>query len=511
MNKTYFKYLLKSKKSLCVVVTVLYLLSFIMVVTSGNFNSRTFIDVLTAASIVLGILSYVLVPIFFNYVHNKKAVDTYFALPVSRKETLVTTLVFIDLIILVPFIILAFAAFMIGIAYHGINSMWAYIAYVLVAIIGVIVTTLFNASLFLEANSNFDGIVMMIAYSILPFIFFALIESFQESCIAGFSPLNSEHIISYISLPTCLIGTEVGKIDIVVDGVGKYANDLIVFAPKIRFVVCILLHVIISIVCLKRNYIERKVERAETVSNRFFSYPFIIYSYTALIILSMFIISFPNYREEYVIFTILIFICFMIANFVYRRKIKIELKDIIFFIITVIITISISLLANKTKGFGLAYNYEHNPSNYAFEYRTYSLKEKNDDSEIMNLIVKNYPDADSYEFYIRKFIDKNEMDKNRNLIDFIESKRSQSIDMFYKKEYSSSNVSIYTNYDENDVNINDGLYQFYENSNKYAHYYFAPDINIADLKTIGEYCDIEIYVYEKNGSMQEITINDLIK
>ena len=119
---------------------------------------------------------------------------------------------------------------------------------------------------------------------------------------------------------------------------------------------------------------ERKVERAESISNRFLSYPFVIYAYATILLFSV-SASFNSYDSlsgMIIIYTI-VFVSFLISTFVYRRKVKIFIKDVIFFVAIIAITLGISELAIYTKGLNLAYKYDHNPENIAFNYYEYVI------------------------------------------------------------------------------------------------------------------------------------------
>ena len=122
MNKEYLSYLFKSKKSLCVVTGLLYVLSYIIFFSMDGLDSGRAIAGLASSCFILGIMCYVLVPIVFSYVHNKKAVDSYFSLPVSRKEVLITTQIFIDLLIIVPFVILSIITLVLALNTGHIDS-----------------------------------------------------------------------------------------------------------------------------------------------------------------------------------------------------------------------------------------------------------------------------------------------------------------------------------------------------------------------------------------------------
>ena len=98
LNKNYISYLIKSKKylliALCIVQAILAFSNF-----GKPLNEYTLLSNTTMLSYGLGaIVAFVLPLVIFSYVHNKKAVDTYYSLNISRKSLLFTGLVYSSLL-----------------------------------------------------------------------------------------------------------------------------------------------------------------------------------------------------------------------------------------------------------------------------------------------------------------------------------------------------------------------------------------------------------------------------
>ena len=521
MNKTYFNYLLKSKRSLCVVVIVLYALGFAVSMISFNSGDGRYLLNITIASVLLALFTFILVPLEFKFVHNKKAVDTYFALPITRKEILVTTLVFICLLDLVPFMVSSLVSVIIGVVVSGIQSYPALFVYLVVAIVSAIVFICFITSLFLEANSTFDGIVMIFAYLIMPAFVALLLDTFQYDLIAGVDPLNVEQIISFISLPTAVVNYEFNLGDCFASVSCDYQ---IASTELVAFLICILLHTIFSLVALKRNFTERKVERAESISNRFLSYPFVIYFYATILIFTI-SASFNTYNSysSMAIYYALIFVCFLVATFVYRRKVKIVMKDVIFFVVTILITIGISVLAYATKGFNLAYKYNHNPESYAYRYFDSAIDRSvnkdieyfgnrhEPDQKLLASIKKKYPNV--YEYYVSfdQMITKEEMDKNKDAITFIEELRTDAIDNYYdRNSKETSHLEIVSNFYQNDYYY----YNFYglntKDSKDKATYNTVRSLTFDELVKINEKAPVHIDVFATDGMGEEILLSEIL-
>lgn len=484
MSKEYLKYLFKSKKGLCVALSLLYLIAYILCFTIDA-EAGEMVG-LVAISAIFGLFTIITVPIVYSFVHNKKAVDSYFSLPVTRKEIIFTSQLFINLVVAVSFLVLSIASLIIG-AYKGhINLYSAYVIYMLVAIVGGIIMTSFTTSLFLEANSLFDGCVLICAYFVLPLVIWLAIETFQEQLIAGFKPLNAGNILSYISLPTALITSEIGY------GEALYVNGTELFMVPTSLIISLAWHAGVSVVSLRRNFVERKVERAESISNRFFSYPFVIYAYTFTIVFAITVNEFIGMRIDALIAYFIVFVAFMVANFVYKRKIHIELKDVLFYVGTVAVVLLFSFVAVKTKGFGLSYVYDHNPKNVAINYSNYCYIDEDDD-ELKEMVLKVEPNMISYNININCLINEKDMSKAKDILDMIEEKRKFAIDQHYDNErvYYSSYLGIITNYDE----PIDDFYGIINVDNKDSAYYqFANKLTYKELLMLKDYSRILVEI-----------------
>lgn len=508
MSKDYLKYLFKSKKSLCVVVIVLYILFFVTAVVSNSEALERFVDSLLVNCIITGLLAYALVPIFFSFIHNKKAVDAYFALPVTRKEMIVTSLFFIDIVILIPFIVLSFVSFMMGIASHLISSLVLYIAFELIVIVGVIVVTLFNTSLFIEANNTFDGIVMIFAYECLPFVILIATEVFQTCLIAGFRPIENTRILSYLSLPASVVIAAIPKIDLFIGRSANEVNEFTKALPTLKFIICIAWHVLVSLIIIRRNFIERKVERAENISDRFFSYPFVIYVYTLLLVLMVTLSSFDN-RGDFAVLIVVVFVCYMIGKFIYRRSISIKPKDIIYYFVVVVIAFIFTFASNKTKGFGLSYGYDQNPKNIAFEYELYNFD--NNDEDVINLVKEVYPNATYVSIHIDGAIKEKAMSNAQDVVKLLETKRLQAINNYYDtNNHDDAALLITTNYDEK-TNVQGSMTSYYLDAKDYCRYYSSPYLSLDEINLLNNHNFNIIFTIEDENDYYGINYYDLLK
>lgn len=509
MNKTYLKYLFKSKKSLCVVICVIYALGFLTTIISPYDSLDRAGVALITISVILGIFSLIIVPIMLSYVHNKKAVDSYFSLPVSRKEMIITTELFMNTIVLIPFIILSIIALFIGLANNTSIQVGWYFLYILIGIIGVIAFIAFESAVYLEANSPVDGIILMGAYLLMPLFVMLAINTFQDSLIIGMKPIDTDFVFKYVSLPSSIIYSEIKIANVI------YCIDCVIDYSFIPFIVCVVTHSIAAFIGLKKNFVLRKVERAETISNNFFSYPFVINIYTAILIFSYATNVVKGEAEDYVFALFSLFVTYMIANFIYQRKIKIVLKKVIFFICVTAITVGFTFVAYKTKGFGLSNIYDHNPKNYAYSLTTYVYMEDNDDlsdTKLRELVDYAFDDVDNFTITAEAYIDNPNSIKNKEAINVIERIRKESIEHFYSNDddwfYSPFNdLCIITNYKEKEKYISDAKG---ESLSDETHYRYSRNASFDELLILNEVSDVLITVNKYGDSEQTITLDKLL-
>ena len=108
MDRNYFKYLVKSNKAMIAFVFIVN--AFIYVIERFNQNyyySSMFSN--TGNIVFFYVLCFVLPVLLFNHAQNKKSADSFFALPVKRKNVVITSLVSGVLLIVLPWVFITLA------------------------------------------------------------------------------------------------------------------------------------------------------------------------------------------------------------------------------------------------------------------------------------------------------------------------------------------------------------------------------------------------------------------
>ncbi len=359
MSKNYLKWLVKDHRIPLVFFLVLYVLLMVLMVNLRglSFNPR---DV-AAAGMGLGYgLSFVIAAalplLLLNFVHSKKSSDMYFAVPVKRSEMLVTILLFSFLV--------SFGYLLIGSIVMMFMAGWGTIAFVsllkflFVSAVTLIAVIMTNALFFLFANNTFDGLVLTAAYNVFPFVLTAAWSTFHE-CILnplGFASewpaeVLSVNYISVVSISETLNGMGGAKTG--------YGIPWLTLAP---------LAVILPLCAygLYRQFVRRKTERAEQVSDELLAYPAVITSYLvcSLIVLCSILVSGKEPLSEMLILFVLLFIVYVVATFVYRRKVEIRPKTLAIFAGITAICYLIASLGFSSHGFSQAFRHawEKEPS-----------------------------------------------------------------------------------------------------------------------------------------------------
>lgn len=459
MSKNYFKYLFKSNKVLIAFIAVIQAL--ICIVESLTYNNNSASLNYSGNTIFAYALVFVLPILFLNHAQNKKSVDSYFALPVKRKAIILTSIFFMWLLIIIPLILVL-------IAYSLIDSgqLTYYLYALFISTISFLVLLIFNSGIYLIGNNNVDGIIMMIAYSILPFILIGLLSSYFNKICYGFS-LNTYYYCRYISLLY-----------------SSYVNlnaHVEITSQFIPWLITIAIYFVSGYVAIKKHYINRKAERAQTISDNLFAYPFVIHTMIIMLIF-MISISYQGYAGglgDMILLYLLTAILFEILSFVYRRMIKVKIKDIVVIALTILLSIGFVKISFYYEGFGLSYLYDHSPKNVAYRYNMWNVQ----DNDVHNLLLEKYDEVRYYCVYFDLSIVEKDMDKNKDLNEWFNSLRDKSIKEYFSSDFTGYDSSLRVVNNAKEVNGEVSL-DYYPH--KLNYFYDGIHLSLNELKYIND-------------------------
>ena len=363
MNRNYFRYLFRTYKVLILFFLAMYLCICLLwnlfsdpgVAGHGFYSS-------VRAGIALSItLTYALPVLLFSFAHKKSSADVFFALPLSRRELRLTTLAFAFCISFGYWFITAIISWLFyAFGVYSFLSLLVLAIYTAVMILGLLVI---HSFIYLLANNVLDGIVLLGAYTMIFIAAFVAELAILEQMIAGF--VLGESPISFLLSPlVCFTANYAALIS---------KNGWLYVNFRLQWLIPALAYTLLAWFGLRREFDERKSERAEMISDHPLAYPAVIHFY--LFVSLAIVISDMVVRKTLndLIFVVLLLICYILGTFLYRRKLEIRPKNIgIFALMCVLCCILLSSMW-ATRGFGMAESYslkEGETLNYDYSINT---------------------------------------------------------------------------------------------------------------------------------------------
>lgn len=490
MTKDYFGYLIKSRKTAFLFFFAVYFAAGIAPIVLNSYTGFT--ECLSICWFLSVAMTFVL-PLFeFSFVHKRKTVDQYFALPVTRKNILISEIMFMLMMAAGYFVVTSLVIYAINGSLNGLPELLILEVF---SIVSIAILLVIHTAIDLFANNIFDSVIMLLAYTFL-FLLIDVTLAFGVSLLSA-GGINDEMMsIAILFSPAGMIFTSgIGFIESVASA--KICH------PAIRTVVLPLLYGGIALYSLNKNFIERKAERAEQLSAAFPAYPFVITAYTAgvVFVLSCAMISGNGYG---ILYWILLFFIYVAAEFIYLRKIQISRGLIARFLVIAVICYTVSFAGWQTRGFGIADNYNILAGNQ-LEYSYYQDVNPDDLSDWVSTSA-NSEGIESGNFVEVSFfieIPSDQRDRYKEVIQILEKNREKAIDDFYSQPESNVNFGYFSVSNYN-VNHNDAtLVQ----SRTYQPYtLFTED----ELQTISRYTDVTVTAYE-DGLGEEMPLQEYLK
>lgn len=497
IDKNYLKYLLFSKKIAWLFCFVMYMvISLSGYLSVGDNRLSIFSNSLIIAGTLSIIMTFVLPVVLFSFVHRKRSCDQYFSLPIKRKNMLFTTFVCMFLMIMGYYLTTTILSAFLAIGTLHSVEIGSYIVSLAYLAGGCIALLLINSAIYLFANNIFDGIVLLLAY-------LAIIGLVAITCNTIFDTLLISFFSDFIS--NGLLFSPVGIVFTNFYHVVSLLQEETPFTASVLSVwhnVFLLLYAIAACFLLKKHFIQRKTERAEQPSNTFLAYPFIINFY---LIFWLFIIAFStNYASigEFIIFYLMLFFVYIIAIFIYKRKLKLYWKNALYYIIVAIATSQLSHFIYANKAFGLPYLYPTTSGetiNYSYSAYATDPQYNSTDDSYYNVSI-------SFQLSI-PVAERNDA-KYKQAFNELESFRKQSIDTWFEKgrdlmDYTSSLMI---------QNTKDTPSTFQDTSSTVNAMSYTSDasLSIDTLRKIDKLTTVQIYVSNETNDAQ-YTLEQYIK
>ncbi len=482
MNKKYLLYLIKNRKIALVFFFVMYLAFTLIPWIMGHDSiSESFTTSAGTGFFMSAALTFILPVIQFTFVHKRNSADLYFSLPVKRKDQLITNILF-SFLVSFGYFLLSLLIIYIFMA-HSAVGLRLIVMLILVSAIGIMELLIIHSAIYLIANNEFDGIIMLAAYACIPLLVTICAHVFAYNMIAGItaSSLNFSNI-SLLS-PIYMIFSNV--------------ITLLQEQPlKISYCIMPVLFTLAACYIAWKNFVERKTERAEQLSDQFLAYPFIIHIYAFLILIVLAANVIIDGLNDVLIFYLLLTFIYIVATFVYRRKIEINLKYVSIYVVSIIASFVLAFACWSTKGFGIAENYTVDATDYlTVSYNTSCRKE--DLSKHISYDEDEYLNTVNIYFHINIPLKDKQYEE---VLEMLDQYRKKGIAEFYEKHEGFSTYSpaiIYFN------NTNRNGYDYVNTYN----YSLSTLLTEEELLKISKYTTVTIY--DNNG--KEYTLKTFLE
>lgn len=479
INKNYFSYLFKSKELAWIFIagiyTALSLSPFLY--NRGTAQTERFVYSLQYASMFSLCLAFVLPIFLFSFVHRKRSVDQIFSLPLRRSELLVTTIVFMLLVCISPYILVT----ILSCIFSSFTSV-SYIAVLLSLfhlILGVTVLLCVNTAIYLFSNNIIDGIIILAAYTCLPLCYITTLYAFTEKMLIS-NTLPFMSISSYLSPFLLAYSNQMQLTYTLSPSDFQYVSNSIQIIDMIVLVV----YFIVSLYFLKKHFINRKVERAEGISNNVESYPFIINFYLFFSLIYIAFSSIKNSLDIYVILYILLFAIYLVAICIYKRKIKFYIKNIVLYFIVAIVSFTGSRFIFKNEAFGLPYKYKET-SNVIYRYNAYNMKSDLSGPDVTYTDDAYYIGSDITVFFTFEPTKANmKTEKYQEVYQIIDNYRNACIKEWFSSTEADDAYTVTT------LEV-DGKNDFYYRSKN--------TIPLEDLETISKVTHVHVETYDEGS------------
>lgn len=479
INKHYFSYLFTSKKIGWIFFFVMYIaIALSSLISSGTLVGNVFATIVTIAGMESIILAFVLPIFLLSFVHHKTSCDLYFALPIKRSDMICTIIAFSFTIcfgfyvctILISYLFTLFSTNTIHLV--PLLGSSAFLA------LGILTLLVVNSMIYLFANNVIDGIIILGAYTVIPLLYTILCSGIND--ILFLNNANTMFFNGIFLSPITMVYA-----NFIALTAHLYYNTSM-FMGTFSWIYTILLVVYCCISCygLHQQFVKRKTERAGSVSNDFFSYPFIINIYTLFMLTSLACSILTGFVSNYFILVLLTFLCYALALFIYKRKLQITWKNICTFVLMAALTVGITQFTFMNKGFNI-------PKNYSLTYGnkiTYSINAYQITKDLTHSEVSNEKDTITYHFDLSIPTDQISDNKYKNVVSILEKYRHACIDTWYTSAiFRQNNAYVLAVENKQD-----------RNSHKEYHYVNSTGLTLEELQTISKLTPVLVEVYNND-------------
>lgn len=447
---SYFQYYIKSNRNYFILLLLIQSLTIpILSFTSSDTSYNIYITLIESC-FFNGFLFAIILPIFnFHYLYTKTSHDIFFSLPIKRKHLFLFQFISGLIVLLVPLTLEYIISYLFLYLQLGSLASIPYtpIAYLFLFIIFLFgeytITTLFCV----KCNHLLDAIIIVLSSIILPLVIILssyIFTSQQIANIVGIIGIFEYEIIdfsfigSFISFPYFFWKV----INEIIYAIKMFEiGEIFEFSYSNWFFFYWFILSIVSFYFAYKHFIQRKPEDAQQRTTTMIGYPCIITIITFCFLLI------AQSLDNYILFSILIFIIYLCMIFISNRKLYIHWKHLFTYVIIFLIAISFSFTFKKTNGFGRIQEFPdinnvetitisidmHSSNNYSYLYMNLLTNENIDGYTTEINSTNAFPSALEFQSITSKYH-----------IDYIYNTTYNdyyAIDIYYKMNYDNLYIS----------------------------------------------------------------------
>lgn len=278
-------------------------------------NTLTYIP-----AIILCILCVVTPALQFSYRMNKRSTDLWYALPIRRKNLLFVRFLCGFVLILIPYTVSYFLGFTIIACSENLFDLVWYVPLYFASLPAALCLFGINSFCFTRANTVFDGVLFMIALNVAPFMpYLFLYNNFHR-----YLPALARNSLNYLPIGAPIqIFT---LFDTLILGATAHVSD-----NQNLILSCSICAAMSAAAYFGLFYTadKHKAENAGQISDSWFGYKILIpwYLFFSIADASSPVFLFFDSIGISLVQVLLIFVCALIAYFVYRRSFLLKKSD----------------------------------------------------------------------------------------------------------------------------------------------------------------------------------------
>lgn len=353
MYKSYFKSLILRQRQFLIIYTIICFCTSILISLLANFNvpdQQYEVGFMNLASfaVLMIIIAMVLPYINFSFNFQKKSVDTYYSLPISKTKLFnIHYFSGLLMIIVIPTCLVILNLLVIKLRFSAVSSeyMIRFILCYLVQVLGVGFLYSLNTWIVNKANNTLDAIILIVAYVILPHVLLLITEFFIAEHLVGITSYDFVSIENFKWLSGSILTMKSLNY---FDALSR--NEVLSSVIYIEMLVSLFMAVGFYFAGL-RTFKKRKGEDSQQISRDFFTYPLMVNVATVLLISSIYITN-CSWGQIFM-YLMITFLLYLFMHFAINRSTKVTRKLVLKYMAFLVAFSVFGFVSKQTYFFGI--------------------------------------------------------------------------------------------------------------------------------------------------------------